>query len=123
MAALEPRYAWNDPAHPLQNAHGKVIPQPIPLGGVSGLVFSNACYVLGWSILNLSSTAFAAFSLWNGSDPDGYVADPVTLAPNESNREWWGPDGVFYAMGVWFNFDLGTLSGTVRIALPKVEDL
>ena len=65
--------------------------------------------LMGFSCQETAGAA-ATFSLHNGtsaSDPATYV---VSLAANESRGEWFGPDGIVSAGGIW----LERLTGTTR---------
>lgn len=62
------------------------------IGEVESVVQSiGALY--GWIVAESTGTAPAKIRLWDGTSNSGNYMGTVTLAENESNREWFGSNG------------------------------
>lgn len=57
--------------------------------------------LLGFSSQEATAAAGAAFYLRNGTSNAGALLYAVTLGANESRGEWFGPDGIAAASGIW----------------------
>lgn len=78
--------------------------------------YSNARVALmGWSIKNLSAAATAELDIYNSGAAQGEIVFPVTLAANESSREWFGPNGVLFDSGLSINVAAGNIDGTLFV--------
>lgn len=113
--AAPPPAVWTPPPHLYRP--GLVVPHEVPTtAGAGAEVSGNARYLMGWSVANESTTALAAFIIYNNTEVGGQAVHPVNLYDNESSREWFGPDGIWMAVGVWFQVTAGTISGSVFVA-------
>lgn len=84
-------------------------------GAVVAAVASNR--LMGFSFReNASPGAPASFVLRNGTSSSDTPIAYVTLAPGESVREWFGPQGKACAAGIWLDMVSGTVIGQVDTA-------
>lgn len=93
------------PAHPITldvNATG------VTVCGFSVILF-------GWAVRNASATTLASFDVYDGTDHSGVSVFPVNLAANEASREWFGPNGIEFKNGVYFNVTAQHVTGAVFI--------
>jgi hypothetical protein len=51
----------------------------------------------------------------NASAATGTLLDTIRLAANESAREWYGNDGIWFQNGVYVKIVAGTVEGSVRV--------
>lgn len=113
--APPPAGPWVPPPHLFRP--GLVISHEIPTAaGLGAEVSGNARYLMGWSVANTSAAAVASFIIYDNTTAAGFAVHPVNLAPNESNREWFGPDGQWFAVGMFFEVTAGTVLGSVQVA-------
>lgn len=63
---------------------------------------------MGFSCRESTESARAVFNIRRGTSNAGAVMDTVTLEPGESAREWYGPDGIEAAAGIWLERVSGT---------------
>lgn len=71
--------------------------------------------VVGWSIKNLSTSATAELDMYDAGSASGEIIFPITLAANESSREWFGPDGVLFESGLSLNVAIGAVDGAIFV--------
>lgn len=57
--------------------------------------------LLGFACKETTGSAGSAFNLRNGTSNAGALLYTVTLGANESRGEWFGPDGIAAASGIW----------------------
>jgi hypothetical protein len=76
-------------------------------------IVSGACVIVGWSFVEPTNAAPAAFELWDGTSAAGDIITTITLVTNESTRDLVGVQGLLVENGVY----LSVLSGTVRGSL------
>lgn len=69
--------------------------------------------MLGWSLTNTSSSVAATINVLDGADTTGELVFPITLAANESIRDWFGPNGIWFNVGITVQVTSGNVSGTV----------
>jgi hypothetical protein len=82
----------------------------------AGLMLANYAVVLfGWAVRNVSSGTEAKFDIYDGTDASGVPVFPVNLAGNETNREWFGPNGVRFRNGVYVNVTAQEVKGSVIV--------
>jgi len=75
--------------------------------------FGFAVVLHGWALANTSPAASTEIDLYDGTDTSGTVLFPVTLAANESSREWFGDRGVLFRNGLYLNVASGGVKGCV----------
>ena len=73
----------------------------------------------GFALRNTSGATPAVVVLRDGSDASGDMLVPITLAPSESVREWFGPAGVNVAVGVFVDVVSGDVDGAVFLRGPQ----
>lgn len=69
--------------------------------------------LMGFSVKETSGSATSAFFLRNGISNAGALTYTVTLAANESRGEWFGPDGIASASGIWLERTSGNTTAVV----------
>lgn len=57
--------------------------------------------LIGFSVRETTGTAGAVFNIRHGTSNAGAILVSVSLGVNESAREWYGPDGIAAASGIW----------------------
>lgn len=67
----------------------------------------------GFALRETSGAAPAVVVLRDGSDATGDPTIPITLAPGESVREWFGPGGVNLVYGLYVDVVSGAVDGSV----------
>lgn len=90
---------------------------PIATTTVGENLVSRGCLVTGWSFVESTGAAAAAFELLDGNDQNGIDAVEFTLTANQSTRDFWGDDGIYFESGPYLN----VLSGSVKGALWYVD--
>jgi hypothetical protein len=86
---------------------------PANLPGASGAITSATGVLMGLSARETSGTATAFFRLRAGG-ATGTILATVTLAANESIRDWYGPSGIQATGGVYFELVAGAVAGGVQ---------
>lgn len=66
--------------------------------------------LMGWAAVENSGAASGSFSIKHGTGTGDPVLVPVTLAPGESAREWYGPDGIAAASGIYMDETAGDVT-------------
>lgn len=66
--------------------------------------------LVGFSARETTGTAGAVFNIRHGTSNAGALLVTVSLGPNESAREWYGPDGIAAASGLWLERVTGQTS-------------
>jgi hypothetical protein len=111
LAALEAITATLD-AGTLTGLAGPAAPVNLP--GASGAVTAVDGRLMGFSVREAAGTpAKAAMRLRAGS-ATGAILATVTLAPEESVRDWFGPNGITATGGVYYELVSGTITGGVQ---------
>lgn len=74
--------------------------------------------LVGFSARETTGAAGAVFNIRHGTSNAGALLVTVSLGPNESTREWYGPDGIAAASGVWLERVSGQTSfvGYAKVA-------
>lgn len=83
------------------------------LNGNGKMLANFGLRLCGWSVRNLSSTTLATFDVYDGTDSSGTAIFPVSLAANESSREWFYPGGILMANGLYVNVTAQEVKGAV----------
>lgn len=73
--------------------------RPIPLGqtpGASNRPITTATAIMGFALRNLSASTSnnVTVSFYDGDSTNGQLILDITLAPGESARDWFGPNGI-----------------------------
>lgn len=74
---------------------------------------NNAGALVGFALRNTSASVSAVVLLRDGTTADAPVVVPITLAPDESIRDWFGPSGVNLSFGLYVDVTAGAVDGTV----------
>lgn len=90
---------------------------PIGQNPYPSAIISGACRLMGWSVRETTGAALAEVDIFSGSSTTGLLVAKVTLAANESNREWFGPAGI-RCNGIYTNFVTGSIDG-VLFVIPE----
>ena len=75
---------------------------------------AQACLYMGFSFRETAGSTATIQIYDNASAASGVLLDTISLAANESAREWYGPQGIRAANGVYCDVT-GTVEGSVRI--------
>ena len=91
--------------------------EPIPVGNTPNAKVKVATVggrIVGYALKETTGTATAEIDLIDGKNAtDGDLIIPITLAPGESVRDWFGPAGVSFVAGLIASVVSGSISGTV----------
>lgn len=64
--------------------------------------------IMGWAAREVSGINNALLTIRNGTDVSGLEVASIQLQPNETNREWFGPDGIHLDIGYFTQAAAGT---------------
>lgn len=95
------------------------IPLDIVSGAASSQLIAGRVIVTGIMVRETSGAASATMRLHDGG-VGGLSIIPITLAANESIRDWWQPGGIVYERAIFYELVTGTIEGIVT-CIP--EDL
>jgi hypothetical protein len=90
--------------------------QAVPLTGSDQVVAAFGCIYMGFSIRETAGST-AVIRIWdspNSTTTDDSLLDPISLAANESAREYY-PEGINAGKGIWVDIVSGTVEGSVRV--------
>jgi hypothetical protein len=79
----------------------------------SVLITSQAVGLKGFCVAESTGTNNAKVVIRDGTTTAGKVVDVVTLAPNESVRDWYGPDAKRMDSGIFLHVVSGQVEGSV----------
>lgn len=88
----------------------------LPVGTTTNaltMLSNSAGRVVGWALKETTGLATAELDLLDGTNTDGDLLAPITLAPSESVRDWFGPAGISFGRGLFAQLVSGSISGTV----------
>jgi hypothetical protein len=97
----------------------------IPFGTLSGtgqFTITGAMRMRGFGVKNTSGSATAEVDIYDGEGSGGQLICAVTLAANESTREWWSGDGISIEHGVAVVWVSGSVSGSIWVLYPYDVD-
>lgn len=77
---------------------------------------TSAGALLGYALRETTGAANATVLLRDGATADGAVVIPITLGPNESTRDWFGPGGISFGNGLFVEVAAGEVEGSVFLA-------
>lgn len=84
--------------------------------GTSRRISSSIGRLAGYALRETSGAAGATVRLHDGGDANGDLLVPITLAANESLRDWFMPMGISFGEAGLFIEISGAIEGTVFIA-------
>jgi hypothetical protein len=67
---------------------------------------------MGFSVRETTGTTPALLNFRRGTSNIDPIMVSITLGANESAREWYGPDGIAAAEGIWLERVTGTIQAT-----------
>jgi len=104
----------------LQGQHVAPIPHyTLAAPAVDVLMASGIVICFGWSVKETAGAA-ASFTIGDGLAVAGLdQVFPVALNANETNREWFGPQGIVFEQGLFFHAVAGALTGAVFFRAVK----
>lgn len=83
-----------------------------PSDSLDLLAWSGPTRLLGWSFSEEAGAA-AKIILRDGNGTGARVIAVISLASGESNREWFGPDGIQVSTGIYVDRTAGTTLGAI----------
>ena len=84
--------------------------------GASVQVYSRQARLYGWALLEATGAAAAEVVLYDGFDATGPILADITLAADQSTRDYFGYSGLWADAGVFVKCISGSVRGTVWIA-------
>lgn len=84
-----------------------------PLSGASQALSTTNRVYFGFSVRE-TNNAIATIRIRAGGVITGDILDTIQLNPNESAREWYGPQGIQAHGGLYVEKVAGTYEGSVR---------
>lgn len=100
----------------------KAIPFGTLTSSVTSFALSGRMRLYGFAVKNTSSSATAEVDFYDGQGSGGILIAGVTLAANESAREWWNRPGVTATNGVAVVWVSGSVSGSIFVLYPYGVD-
>lgn len=82
------------------------------LVGNAGRLATSPTSIVGFALRETSGVASATVVLRDGFDAGGDPILPITLAPGESVRDWFGPAGVNLSIGLYVTVT-GAVDGSI----------
>ena len=99
-------YVDNDLSIPVRHAQ-------FDLNGASQQMFTTPAILFGFAVANASGSATAELDIYDATGTGGAPLFPITLAANESTREWFGERGLLMHSGIFLNVSSGEVKGSV----------
>lgn len=96
---------------------------PFATTAVDVTPYRGAAILHGWAVKETTNAAPASFNLCDGTG--GPVIVPITLATNESTRDWLDGAGIIVRTGLYVDVLSGSVSGTLwfRPVDPDIDQL
>lgn len=98
----------------------------IPFGTLGGsgqkFTLSGKMLFLGFAVKETTGSATAEVDLYDGQGSGGILIAPVTLAANESAREFWPRPAITADNGVAVVWVSGSVSGSIFVIYPYGVD-
>lgn len=82
---------------------------------------SSHVIVFGYAVEESTGAAIARIVLSEGAPSASFPAIPITLAANESVRDWFGPQGLHFRNGITVTVTAGAVDGSVFVVDPMVD--
>ena len=97
---------------------------PIVSGQTSGQLVNGAGRLFVHTITETTGAATAKYTLYDGTGVSGTLLVPVTLAANESSRDYFGKHGIPFLTGVYIEVVSGSVQGALVVQLcdPREVD-
>lgn len=100
-----------------------VISLPIAATGAGGSLTQRPCRLYGWSFVETTGAAAAAFDLIDGGSAAGAEISPFTLTAGQSTRDWLGQPGLLIQSGLSLAVTAGTVRGAVWVLLLTEDEI
>jgi hypothetical protein len=110
--AAGPATASGIPAPPIALSPAPAVIADAPVDTLDILAWNGSTRLLGWSFSEEAGAA-AKLILRDGNGTSGRILAVVSLAAGESNREWFGPDGIQVNTGIYVDRTAGTSLGAI----------
>lgn len=88
----------------------------VKLTGGNQQIATGVATYRGFSISETSGTASARIRIFEGNSTAGPILDEITLAANESAREYYADNNFSVGSGIYVQVVSGSVSGSVRIS-------
>lgn len=89
----------------------------VPAGSPSIRLADGACRILWHAFKETTGAAGASYDIMDGNAPDAKILLPVTLAANESTRDFFGPHGLEVNNAVFVRVNNGSIVGNITTVL------
>ena len=89
---------------------------PTLAAGATLQVYSRQARLYGWAILEATGSAAAEVVIYDGFDANGPILADITLAADQSTRDYFGYSGLWADAGIFVKCVSGSVRGTVWIA-------
>jgi hypothetical protein len=87
---------------------------PIGTTDKAKTVLSNSAgRLLGWAVEESTGAAAAKVQLLDGTNIDGDLLAPISLAAGADSTQWFGPAGISFGTGLFASLVSGSVIGTV----------
>ena len=77
------------------------------------MLSNSAGRLVGYALKEATGVGTAELDLLDGTNVDGDLLVPITLAANQSVRDWFGPAGISFGRGLYAQLVSGSITGTV----------
>jgi len=89
----------------------------IPAGTADVAVVTGYALLMGFAIREKAGTpAVAAVTIRDATSAGtGRIVVPINLLASESAREWYGPQGIPFTNGIFWDMESGTIEGVLYL--------
>lgn len=91
------------------------VPWVVPISTIQG----SKVHLFGYALKENTGTAGGEVDLYDGTDNKGLLAHPIGLSAGQTNRDWFGSNGLLFRNGM-FVVITGSISGSLFVHLPDV---
>lgn len=81
----------------------------------SGVLINTGGCLVVHAARETNGAASAVYRLWDSSTASGQLLLPISLAPQESTRDWFAPHTLTFKTGLYFELVSGHLEGDVSV--------
>ena len=97
-----------------------VVTVPLLAAATSRVLFNRSCRLMGWSVIEPSGSAAAAFLFYEGQDNTGSVVGGLSIPQAGDSNHGFGPYGMVCIGGLYLLRNAGTITGSVTVAAEAV---
>lgn len=89
---------------------------PVAARSTDGQIYTGSGTLMGFALREAAGTpAAATMVLRDGTSTAGDMIAPVNFTASQSAREWYGPQGIPFNSGIFWDAGTGTVEGVLYI--------